>query len=57
MPAVVAGHRNPDHKAFKDRLKAKGKHALSIITAVLRKLMVLANTLVKNARLWTPTSP
>ena len=57
MPAIVAMTRNPDLKAFADRLRAKGKHACVIITAVLRKLMVLANTLVAENRIWTENKP
>lgn len=57
MPAVVAGSRNPDLKAFRDRLKARGKNGHAITTATLRKLMVLANALVAQDRLWTPERP
>ena len=57
MPAIVAMTRNPDLKAFADRLRAKGKHACVIITAVLRELMVLANTLVAENRIWTEKKP
>ena len=52
MPAIVAMTRNPDVKAFADRLRAKGKHGYAIITAVLRKLVILANALVAQNRLW-----
>ena len=57
MPAIVAMTRNPALKTFAERLRAKGKHAFAIITAVLRKLVILANTLVKNNRTWTPIAP
>lgn len=54
MPANSAARHNPDMKAFYDRLIAKGKKAKVAITAVMRKLLVLANTLVGEDRLWEP---
>lgn len=48
---------NPDLHAFAERLRAKGKNTQAVITAVLRKLLVLANTLVAENRLWTPQRP
>ena len=57
MPAVSAMTHNPDFKIFANRLKAHSKHSYVIITAVLRKLLVLLNTLVKEDRLWTPEKP
>ena len=57
MPALVASNANPDLKAFKQRLKAKGKGNGVILTAILRKLIVLANTLVAENRTWTPEMP
>ena len=57
MPAIVAMTHNPGLKTFAERLRAKGKHAYAIITAVLRKLIILANTLVAENRLWTEEKP
>ncbi|MCZ8178775.1 MAG: IS110 family transposase, partial [Rhizobium sp.] len=37
-----------------DRLKAAGKPTKVAITAIMRKLIVLANALLKNNRKWTP---
>ena len=54
MPANSAARHNPDLKVFYDRLIAKGKKAKVAITAVMRKLLVLANTLVAEDRLWQP---
>ena len=54
MPANSAARYNPDMKVFYDRLIAKGKKAKVAITAVMRKLLVLANTLVAEDRLWKP---
>jgi transposase len=57
MPAISAMTNNPSLKAFAQRQKAKGKHANAIINAVLRKLLILANALVNQNRLWTPNRP
>jgi transposase len=57
MPAIVAMTHNPDLRSFAQRLAAKGKPAQAVITAVLRKLLILANTLVTEDRLWTPQRP
>ncbi|HZZ63272.1 MAG TPA: IS110 family transposase [Roseiarcus sp.] len=54
MAAVSAARFNPALKAFYDRLIAKGKKAKVALTAVMRKLVVLANTLVRENRLWKP---
>lgn len=54
LPALVASNANPDLKAFKQRLKDRGKASPVIITAVLRKLIILANALVAQNREWTP---
>lgn len=54
MPALVAMRFNPDLKQVYDRLIAKGKHAKIAITAIMRKLVVLANALLRKDRLWTP---
>ena len=54
MPALVACRFNPDLKAKYDQLKAAGKAPKVAITAIMRKLVVLANALLKNNRKWTP---
>jgi transposase len=54
MPANSAARHNPDLKIFYDRLIEKGKLAKVAITAVMRKLVILANALVREDRLWTP---
>ena len=43
---------NPDLKAIYDKLRAAGKPAKVALTALMRKLIELANTLVKADRLW-----
>jgi transposase len=57
MPAIVASNANPDLKAFKLRLKANGKNNAVILTAILRKLITLANALVAQNRTWTQKMP
>lgn len=52
MPAVVACRFNPDLKAKYDQLIAAGKPAKLAITAVMRKLIVLANALIRDNRHW-----
>ena len=52
MPALVAARYNPDLKAKYRQLIAAGKPPKVAITAVMRKLIVIANTLLKADRLW-----
>jgi transposase len=52
MPALVACTYNPDMKVVYQRLKKAGKPSKVAITAVMRKLIILANTLVKNNPSW-----
>jgi len=54
MAALTASRFNPALKQFHDRLVANGKEAKVALTAVMRKLIVLANTLVRENRLWEP---
>jgi transposase len=54
MAAVAAASSNPALKAFYDRLVAAGKLPKVALTAVMRKLIVLANTLIREDRLWEP---
>jgi len=57
MPALVAMRFNPDLKAKYHKLKEAGKPAKKAITAIMRKLIVLANALIRDARVWTPSLP
>ena len=54
MPAGVAMRFNPDLKAIYDKLRAAGKPAKVALTALMRKLIELANALVKADRIWGP---
>jgi len=53
MPALVAARHNPDMKRIYDRLIAAGKPAKVALTAIMRKLLLLANALIKQDRKWT----
>ncbi|QXQ04885.1 transposase [Sphingosinicellaceae bacterium] len=56
MPALVATRFNADMKAKYKALVAAGKPPKVAITAVMRKLVILANSLLKTGRNWTPKS-
>jgi len=52
MPAVVATQHNPDLGAQYRALKAAGKPAKVALTAIMRKLVILANALLRDRRRW-----
>lgn len=52
MPALVAMRFNPDLKAKYNQLVLAGKAPKQAITTVMRKLIVLANALLKKGALW-----
>lgn len=54
MPALVAARFNPDLKAKYTAMIAAGKPPKLALTAVMRKLIELANALVKADRIWSP---
>lgn len=54
MPALVATRFNPDLKAKYDALRKAGKPPKVAITAIMRKLVVLANALLRKQQKWTP---
>jgi transposase len=57
LAALTASRWNADLKAFYDRLLGKGKSAKLAIVAAVRKLVVLANTLIRDNRMWEPVAP
>ena len=57
MPALVAARFNPDLKAKYEHFIAAGKPPKVALTAIMRKLLVLANALLKAGRTWTPKTP
>lgn len=54
MPALVAMRFNPDLKAKYRQFVGAGKPAKVAIAAIMRKLIVLANALLKADRTWKP---
>ena len=54
MPALVASRFNPDLKATYDKLCAAGKPFKVAITAVMRKLLILANAIIRKDTPWAP---
>jgi len=57
LAAITAARFNADMKAFFDRLTSDGKAAKLAIIAVARKLVVLANALIAEDRIWQSHSP
>ena len=54
MPALVAIRFNADMKTKYQALIAAGKPPKVAITAIMRKLTILANVLLRDQRTWTP---
>jgi transposase len=54
MPAVVACHHNPVLKPFYERLLQKGKSKMTALVAVMRKLLIIINTLLAKGQVWKP---
>jgi transposase len=52
MPALVAARFNPDLKAKYQSLIESGKPAKVAVVTLMRKLIVMANALIKADRLW-----
>ena len=52
MPAVDAARHNPDMKRFYERLIDAGKPAKVAFTTIMRKLILQANVLIKQDRMW-----
>ena len=57
MAALSAARANPDLKSFYQRLRHNGKRPKVALTAVMRKLLILANSLINDQRCWQPTPP
>jgi transposase len=53
LSAAVRG-ANADLKAFYEQLRSRGKAAKVALVAVMRKLAILANTLIAEDRKWSP---
>ena len=52
MAALVAKRRNPEIRTFAERLK--GKPGKAIITACMRKLIVILNAIARDGTVWQP---
>ena len=52
MASVSARRCNPVIRAFADRLQKSGKPFKVVITACMRKLLVILNTIVRNQTVW-----
>lgn len=48
---------NPELKAKYDKLKATGKALKVPITAIMRKLIMLANAFLRHKRKWNTSTP
>ena len=57
MPALLAMRFNEPLKTRYEALIQAGKPPKIAITAIMRKLIVLANALLRDARPWTPAAP
>jgi transposase len=55
MASVSAMRFNPDLKAFYKRLRGNGKAAKVALVAVARKLLTIANAMIRDMKHWTPT--
>jgi transposase len=54
MAAMAAKRCNPEIRTFAARLAAKGKASKTTITACMRKLLVTANAIMRDAAPWSP---
>lgn len=52
MAAIAARRFNPEMSALYDRLRERGKHHKVAVTAVMRRLVVTANVLLCDRRMW-----
>ena len=57
MAATTAIRFNPEMQAFFERLRASGKQHKVAMVAVMRKLITLANALLRADREWQPAPP
>ena len=50
---ITARRCNPVIRRFAQRLEAEGKVFKVVITACMRKLLIILNTMIRNQALWT----
>ncbi len=56
MAAMAACMSDPEMKALYGRLRERGKHHKVAVTAVMRRLVVTANVLLRDRRMWEDRS-
>jgi transposase len=54
LAALSAARRDGPLKGFADRLRSRGKKAKVVLIAVARKLLTIANAVVRTGRAWQP---
>jgi len=54
MSTFTARRFNPVIRLFAERLKKSGKAYRVVMTACMRKLLIILNTMIKDQALWTP---
>lgn len=54
MAALSAARHNPPLRAMYARLRGAGKRSKVALTAVARKLLTIANAMIRDMRRWTP---
>ena len=54
MGALVAARHNPVIRSFYQRLLAAGKPKKLALTACMRKLLTILNSMVKSGQHWNP---
>ena len=57
MPALNAIRCNPEFKAKYEAMIKAGKPTKVAIVAIMRKLLILANALIRDQRKWAPANP
>src|SRR5271170_2225024 len=57
MPALNAIRCNPEFKAKYEAMIKAGKPTKVAIVAIMRKLLILANALIRGQRKWAPAAP
>lgn len=55
MAVLTASRHNPVVRAFYQRLRGKGKPPKVALTACMRKLLVILNTMARNQTRWDPS--
>ncbi len=54
MAALTSSRCNPTIRKFAQHLQQQGKAFKVVITACMRKLLIILNTMIRNQTLWTP---